>query len=175
MWSSKRAARNTLVSLALLAPVLAVAGCTGLTPVYSDAALSQKKFAFNFAAPASRLDQIAYQELALRFPNAGPDAPTLTVSVSAGGRQLTRSATRNPITNYEAIAYGTVTIVDRDGRQLFSAVRNASASYQTNGQVFADTEAFNAAAAQATRSVAESLRLAILAGYPAAIPQRPAK
>lgn len=171
MWSSKRAARNTLVSLVLLAPMLAVAGCTGLTPVYSDAAMAQKTFAFNFAKPNSRLDQVAYQELASRFPNAAPDAPTLAVSISAGGRQLTRSATDNPVTNSEAGAYGTLTITDAQGKQLFVASRNASSSYQTNGQVFADTEAYKAATEQATRAVAESLRLAVLAGYKGPQPQ----
>lgn len=169
MWSSKRAARNALVSLTLLAPVLAVAGCTTLTPVYSDAAMAEAKYAFNFAQPRSRLDQIAYQELALRFPAGKPDSPLLTVSVSSGGRTLTRSATVNPVTNREAIAYGTVVITDGFGKRLFAASRNASASYQTNGQVFADTEAYRSASEQAARAVTESLRLAILAGYPGPI------
>lgn len=174
MWSSKRAARKAMLSLALLAPVLAVAGCTGLKPVYSDVAVAQQQYAFNFAKPTSRLDQVAYEELALRFPNAAPDAPLLTVSVSTGGRQLTRSATANPLTNYEATAYGTVTITDAAGKRLFTASRNATTSYQTNGQVFADTEAYMAASIQAARDVAESLRLAILAGYHGPVAALPA-
>lgn len=171
MWSSKRAARNTLVSLVLLAPMLAVAGCTGLTPVYSDAAMAQKTFAFNFAKPNSRLEQVAYQELALRFPNAAPDAPTLSVSVGVGSRLLTRSASANPLTSYEAVASGTATIADAQGKTLFTASRTASTNFQTNGQVFADTEAYKSASEQATRELAESLRLAILAGYKGPQPQ----
>jgi len=170
MWSSKRTARNALVSLAFLTPALALVGCTSFTPVYSDAAMAEGKFAFNFARPASRLDQVAYQELALRFPGAKADSPTLTVSVSAGSRRLTRSASVNPVTNYEAVANGTVTITDASGRKLFSATRSASTGYQTNGQVFADTEAFRSASEQAARDVAESLRLAILAGYQGPVP-----
>jgi len=165
MWSSKRAARNALVSLAFLAPTLALAGCTSFAPVYSDVAMAEAKYAFNFAKPVSRLDQIAYQELALRFPGGTLDSPTLTVSIGASSRGLTRSATVNPVTNYEAIANGTATITDASGKKLFSATRSASTGYQTNGQVFADTEAFRSASEQAARDVAESLRLAILAGY----------
>ena len=166
MWSSKRAARNALVALAFLTPALTLAGCTSFAPVYSDAAMSEAKFAFNYAKPSSRLEQVAYQELSLRFPEARrADAPTLAVSISAGGRGLTRSASVNPVTNYEASASGTVTITDASGKKLFAATRNASTGYQTNGQVFADTEAFRAASEQAARDVAESLRLAILAGY----------
>lgn len=167
MWSPERLCRNALIGISFSLPALALAGCT-VTPVYSDAAAVQQKLRFSYAEPTTRLQQIVYQDLALRFGgDAGAGAPRLSVTVSPSGRGLTLSANPAPVTQAEATVSGTATVVAPDGTVLLSVRRTASAGYETNGQVFADREARAEAAERATHELAESLRLALLAGLAA--------
>ncbi|HEY4199396.1 MAG TPA: hypothetical protein VGM83_02450 [Devosiaceae bacterium] len=144
-------------------PVLALAGCT-LTPVYSEAN-TEGKFAVRFAPPADRLQQLVYQDLALRFPGtAGPDAPTVHITVRPRAHLLARTATDNPLQSLEVGVTGTIKIIAADGKTVLpSTSRTASAGYEVSGQVFADTEARTEATERATHELAESLRLAMLA------------
>jgi hypothetical protein len=167
MWSPEHFCRNLLIGLAFSLPALALAGCT-LTPVYSDAVATQQKLRFSYAEPSTRLQQIVYQDLALRFgADAGADAPHLRVAVSQGGRGLTLSANPAPVEQAEAIVNGTATVIAPGGETLLTVSRSASAGYETNGQVFADREARIEAAERATHELAESLRLALIAGLAA--------
>jgi hypothetical protein len=168
MWSPERLCRNILVGLGFSLPALALAGCT-VTPVYSDAAAVQQKMRFHYGEPQSRLEQIVYQDLALRFGgDAGEGAPRLRVAVGQSGRGLTLSANPAPVTQNEVTVSGTATVVAADGGSVLLTVRRtASAGYETNGQVFADGEARAEAAERATHELAESLRLALLAGLAA--------
>jgi hypothetical protein len=167
MLSPERVCRNAFVALAFSLPALALAGCT-LTPVYSDAAATQAKLRFHYLEPTSRLEQVVYQELALRFGgDAGEGAPRLRISVGQSVRDLTISATKpaNPVDNLQVRVSGTASVVSADGSTLLLTVkRTASANYETNGQVFADREARNEAAERAARELAESLRLGLIAG-----------
>jgi hypothetical protein len=165
MWSPERVCRNAFVALAFSLPALALAGCT-LTPVYSDAAATQAKLRFHYIEPTSRLEQVVYQELALRFGgDAGEGAPRLRISVGQSARDLTISTTNNPVDARQVTVNGTASLVSADGSTLLLTVkRTASANYETNGQVFADREARNEAAERAARELAESLRLGLIAG-----------
>lgn len=151
----------------LLALPLALGACTGLTPVYGDrgtaAAVTQP---LAFATPTSRVEQVVYQELGLRFAKAAPgqDAPLLTVAVSVGTASRGRSAA--PFTSYVATATAQITLT-RDGEVLFEGTRKAEAPYSSRGQAFADRQAEAAAGEQAARAVAESVRLAVIAALAA--------
>ena len=165
MWSPERVCRNAFAALAFSLPALALAGCT-LTPVYSDAVATQAKLRFHYIEPNNRLEQIVYQELALRFGgDAGEGAQRLRISVGQSARDLTISATNNPVDARQVTVNGTASVVSADGSTLLLTIRRtASADYETNGQVFADREARNEAAERASRELAESLRLGLIAG-----------
>jgi hypothetical protein len=165
MWSPERVCRNAFAALAFSLPALALAGCT-LTPVYSDAVATQAKLRFHYIEPNNRLEQIVYQELALRFGgDAGEGAQRLRISVGQSARDLTISATNNPVDARQVTVNGTASVVSADGSTLLLTIRRtASADYETNGQVFADREARNEAAERAARELAESLRLGLIAG-----------
>lgn len=157
----ERTARNTLIALALCAPV-ALSACT-LTPVYGDRASAEATYRLAYAEPKSRLDQIVYQELGLRFGSgAGPDVPLLTVSVSASGRVLARSVTTDPAKAYESTATARITLM-RGGEVLFEGTRQASSTYTYRGQAFTDRAAEAAASEQAAKAVAEVIRLTVIA------------
>jgi hypothetical protein len=146
------------------APLLAA--CT-LTPVYSDRIAEDANLAFVYAAPNSRLEQIVYQELSLRFgKSTAPNAPLATVTVGVSGAATVNTATVNPNSNsYNVTVTATLTLTQRGGGEAAPVVltRRATAGYSTGAQVLNDQFAFSEASERAAKSAAESLRLAILA------------
>ena len=70
-------ARKGLIALALSGTVL-LAGCSGFRPVYGEHGIANDRMELAYAKPASRLEQIIYQEFVLRFGRSqNPDAPRL--------------------------------------------------------------------------------------------------
>ena len=143
----------------------ALSACS-FSPVYSGALASQPLLNLAYAKPTNRLEQVIYQELALRFGSSNlENAPLATVSASSSAVDMMLSATANPAKAVEATVTATLTIAPRDGSvtkpQVFT--RTASADYTRSGQVLADNAAAAEAAERAARSAAESLRLAVLA------------
>jgi hypothetical protein len=137
-----------------------LAACT-LSPVYSTPALVQSQLSLSFAKPATRLEQIVYQDLALRFP--GSDGTRVaTVSVGISNRDAGLSRVSRLTTEKEVRATGILTVVE-NGKLIFTATRFATSSYTTDGQILADNSAAIQASEQATHALAEQLRLALLA------------
>lgn len=162
MSSFSAAARKALVLLAL-SGVLGLAGCSSFRPVYGENGIATERMELSYAKPASRLDQIVYQEFVLRFGRSqDPNAPKLTVSASASGKTLTTTSVTKPATQQQTTVTVNATIVTSDGKTVFSGSRNATAQWVTVGQVLADTEAGNEASERAAKEAAEGLRLAIL-------------
>jgi hypothetical protein len=163
---SRPLARKTLAMLGILAAA-GLSACSGFTPVYGDrieSGTSVSQYLFAYSAPVSRYDQVVYAELRLRLGNnPGPDAATITVTTSPSARALTKSAVTRPSQQYEATITANAQVVAATGEVLFTGTRSASALYTTNSQVLADNAAAADAMERAARSVAESLRLAILA------------
>ena len=90
MSSFSAVARKGLILL-VLSGTLALAGCSGLRPVYGDHGIANARMEMNYSKPASRLDQIVYQEFVLRFGRTdNPDAPQLTVSTTSANPRSTR-------------------------------------------------------------------------------------
>ena len=148
-----------------LAAAAALAGCS-FSPVYSGTLASQPMLNLAFAKPNSRLEQVVYQELALRFGSSeAATAPLVTVSIASTSSAVAMSVTDNPNKLQRSVVNATLTLTYRDGSAAKpqSFTRQATAEYTTSGQVLADTAAANEAAERAARAAAESLRLALLA------------
>src|SRR3569623_1648136 len=143
MWSSNLTVRaaGIVVALALLP---ARGACSGLTPVYGTNQFTTGRIALAMSPPTNRVEQIIYQDLALHFTRAkGPDVPKLSVAASGGGAQLTdtqivvTTAQRPDVMTVTAA----ITLVDADGKVLFSGSRSQSADYNSGSQVLANNQA----------------------------------
>ena len=162
---SKLFLRKAVLGFAL-ASAAVLSACT-MAPVYSDARTASQQLAFTYAEPNSRLEQIVYQDLRLRLGESQvPDARELRVSISAGGSREALSATDNPNTTKRVTAVARLTIAPPagSGGAPVTITRTAMANYTTNAQAFAAQEALVEAQERAAHAVAESLRLALLAG-----------
>ena len=160
--SSSSLLRNGLIALMLLLPA-ALAGCSGLHPVYGGGGVVEDRLALAYSKPQSRLEQIIIQDLILRLGSSSdPDAPLVTITAVEGSRGLTRTGTTKPSQQKELTVSATFSIV-ADGKIVAEGSRRAIASYATSGQVLADEAASKDAAERASHEVAETIRLSILA------------
>lgn len=163
LWS--RAHQRTVFAALTLSMGVTLAACS-FSPVYSGAMADKPSLELSYAKPNNRLEQVIYQELALRLGrSAGETAPLATVSASAGASDLMVTRTDNPAKPLQVTVSATLSITARDGSstppQAFT--RAATADYTRSGQVLADNAAAEEAAERAAKSAAESLRLAVLA------------
>lgn len=155
---------------ALCAMLVASAGMLGacsFQPVYSSALAASPSLALAYGKPNSRLEQIVYQELALRLGESeAATAPLATVSVSSGGSGVAFMTANPAVTEQQRVSVtATLTITQRNGGSTPPLVltRTATAQYTTSNQVLANTEAATEATERAAKAAAESLRLAVLA------------
>lgn len=164
MSSSRLKRFAVIVPLALASAAL---GACSFQPVYSGRLAENPRLELAYAEPTTRLEQIVYNELSLRLgKSTAPTAPLITVAVSNSGAFAPYlSATQNPNTPREVTITATVTIAPRNGvdDQLITLTRTARAQLTHSSQVLANEAATIEAQERATRAVAESLRLAILA------------
>ena len=161
-WSEVLA--KPLKFMVLSALLATLAACSGFRPVYGEPATGPTAYAFSYAAPGGRLDQIIYSELRLRLGphSTDPEALRVSVSTGAGARGLVKAAVAKAHTTTEMIVSTTITVLTPEGEVLFSGLRKSSAFYTTVGQVLADTEAANEAAERGAKAVADTVRLAVL-------------
>jgi hypothetical protein len=155
--------RNALL-IAAFGVGAALAGCT-MAPVHSSA-MAQSSPALAYGEPSSRLEQVVYQELALRLGESrSPSASLVTVAVSTSGSTEALSDTVDPNTLRSVTVTAQMTVSPRGGSatEPITLSRTATAQYTTNAQALAAQESRNQAEEQAARAVAESLRLAYLA------------
>ncbi|MDP1729991.1 MAG: hypothetical protein Q8L54_02205 [Devosia sp.] len=139
-----------------------MAGCT-FTPVYGEYGVSLQRLEFAYAKPATRLDQIIIQDLALKLGKSQrPDAPLVTISSGAASRAVTRTGTAKPATQREVTVSVSYPVI-AGGRVVASGSRSASALDTTSGQVLADSAAYGDAEERAARAAGETVRLSILA------------
>lgn len=162
MWSSSRVVRTLGLLLALAAP-LCLAACSGFTPVYGPGGIYAAKVALVYDTPSNQLEQIIYEDLALKLGKATGSAPKLTVTVSRNANGLTSNAVSSlPNRPYEMVVKASVKLVDVNGKVLFQGSRSASAGYTTDSQVLANSEAADEAARRAAKSLADTIRLTLL-------------
>jgi hypothetical protein len=165
MWSSSRVARIGLVLAALaFGPVLSA--CSGFVPVYSDAGLGPQRISVTYGKAGNRLEQIIYQDLALKLgkaPEGAQHVPQVLVSASSSVRQLTSQTIANPRTAYQAVVNAIVSVIDDDGKVLGQASRSTTADFTYGPQAFANSEAANEAAERGAKALADTIRLQVLA------------
>lgn len=162
--TSLRALALTVILLGLAVPLSA---CS-FSPVYggNSRLASQPLLHFAYAKPTSRLEQIVYQELALRFGSSGSEtAPLVTVTVSSSVARVGYSITANPNKTARVTVTARLVITTRDGSdaQPIEITREASADYTGSDQLLAINTADTEASERAAKAAAESLRLAVLA------------
>lgn len=168
--SARRAAAawsGTIRIVAVLAVTVVLpllAACSTVRPLYADGLGAQNRYVFSYAAPGGRLDQIVYSELRLRLgPHSeSTDAIHVAVSTSPSYRALVKSGVARPASTAEAVVSAAISVTGSDGAVVFSGTRSASALYTTVGQVLADSSAASEASDRAARSLADTIRLAIL-------------
>jgi hypothetical protein len=148
---------------AALAVALPLAGCTTLTPLYGDQGLTSEKIALVYATPANRLEQVIYQELALRLGKAAGNAPEVAVTATSSSKALTTGNITSPNRQRQMIVSATITLTSTDGSVLFSGKRSAAADYTTNASALANQQAETEAAERAAKALAETIRLTLLA------------
>lgn len=171
MWSYKKAVRPVFMALALISGAATLSACS-FTPLYGE----QAALNLAYADPTSRLDQIIYQDLALRLgKTTTPDAPLVTVSTSTSSRRVGRTSSGSPATTYEATVTAKVSVTRQEidvstgemtTKTIYTANRKASASYTTNGQRLADQHAVEEAQERAALAVAQTIRLLLAANLP---------
>jgi len=161
---SKRFHRLSFLAVAIVGTPL-LAACT-LTPVYSGRLAETGAITFAYTKPSSRLEQVIYQELSLRFPSSDSETvPLATVRVGVAGGRLVDTITLDPNKDFEVTVTATLTIQSRDGGNAAPVVitRKATAGFTRGAQILSDQFAFAEASERAAKSAAESLRIAILA------------
>lgn len=159
---------RALVLAGLLLGLAAPLGACSFTPVYGGTSrlASQPLLNFAYAKPNSRLEQIVYQELALRFGSSRSEtAPLATVTVSSSVARVGYSITTNPNKTARVTVTARLVITTRDGSDAepIEFTRQASADYTGSDQLLAINAADTEASERATKAAAESLRLAVLA------------
>jgi hypothetical protein len=160
MLSSSRTLGAILVSLALAAPL---AGCTGLTPVYSARGLGTERVEISYAEPTNRLEQIIYQDLALRLGKSSGDVPKVRVSASQHSVGLTNGTVTAPSSQRQMIVTGRFWVTDATGKTVFSGTRSQTADYTSDPQTLSNQQAEVSAARQAALLLADTIRLEIIA------------
>lgn len=160
MLSFSRAAASAVLAVALLAPL---AACTGIRPVYSDAGLGTKRVDVAYAAPNNRLEQIIYQELALRLGKSEGSVPTVSISAWSGFPDLTNNTVSSPTNPRQAIVYAQLTVTAPDGTVLFSGQRSQTADFTRDAQTLANRQAEDSVSRQAALLLSDTLRLQIIA------------
>lgn len=162
MWSSKVWVSQGPLAAMLLAAAISLGGCSGLAPVYGDQGLSER-LPLAYSKPATRLDQIVIQDLALRLGrSSGPDAVLVTITTAESSRELTMTDVETPREEQEVAVQVSYTLAAGD-RILAAGTRTATAGYAGVGQVLANDAARRDAAERAARAAAQTVRLSILA------------
>lgn len=163
--SLSKALRPMAFAGLLLGMGLALGACS-FSPVYSGALADQPMLNLAYAKLNSRLEQVIYQELSLRFGSSSAEtAPLAKVTASRSVTTEARSVTANPGKPRAVTVTATLTITKRDGTQSapVTITRSATAEYTQSDQIMANNAAVSDAEERAAKAAAESLRLGVLA------------
>jgi LPS-assembly lipoprotein len=160
MLSSSRTLGAILMALALTATLT---GCTGLIPVHGQRGLGSERVEVSYEEPSNRLEQIIYQDLALRLGKSSGDVPRVRVSASQHSVALTNSTVSAPSGQRQMVVTGRIRVTDAAGEVLFSGTRSQTADYTSDAQTLANQQAEVSAARQAALLLADTIRLEIIA------------
>lgn len=151
----------SLLKLLTVGALLILSGCTS-SPLY-DSPRGVNQPVLDYAEPTTRIEQIIYDELRLRLPSAsdaGVPRLSLTTTMAATTEALSQRSGSDRLELVTITATATLQWPDSRSRVI---TRAASANYTANMQGLSAQEARLDAENRAARSVAEQLRLALLA------------
>lgn len=146
--------------VAAAALLSAVSACTTFAPVYSSR-IGTEQVAISYASPTSRIEQIIYQDLALRLGRNRPGAPLLTVNASQASVTLADDSAL-PQSQRRMTVSANIVLTDAGGTPIFTGTRSATADYASGPQVVANSQAESDAAARAAHQLADTIRLVVL-------------
>jgi hypothetical protein len=150
----------TLAVALALAPLLGA--CTGFSPVYGPSSVTTQGVAIAYGVPAGRLEQVIYEDLALRLGRNSPGAPKLTITTSSSTVSLTERVVRTANYQKQVKVTARIRLTAADGKVLFSGSRSETADYTDDRQVLANDQAQTEAAERAAHLLADTIRLTIL-------------
>ncbi len=154
------------LSLATIFIALTLAACS-FTPAYQSNNKMGQTIKLEYPKPASRLEQIIFQNLQLTLGKAD-DAQSeqldkFKLSLSQSTRTIGRSSNGLPSSVNEIILSADFSIIDgENGQTIYQAQRLARASYTTNGQIIADKKAQEEASERAALELAQIIRLTLI-------------
>ncbi len=154
------------LSLAAIFIALTLAACS-FTPAYQSNNIKGQTIKLDYPKPASRLEQIIFQNLQLTLGKAD-DAQSeqldkFKLSLSQSTRTVGRSSNGLPSSVKEIILTADFSIIDgENGQTIYQAQRLARASYTTNGQIIADKKAQEEASERAALELAQIIRLTLI-------------
>jgi hypothetical protein len=153
---------RAIIVTAVLA--LALSACTTLRPVYGENGLTSESIALAYATPANRLEQIIYQDLALRLGKAeAGKAPEVQITATQASKALTAGNIVSPNRQRQMVVTARIRLIGTDGKVLFSGSRSAAADYTTNASQLANQQAETEAAERAAKALADTIRLTLIA------------
>ena len=162
MWSSNRVLRASafVVGLSLL-PLLSA--CAGFTPVYGENGLGNQRVDVKYAEPHTRLEQIVYQDLALKLGKSEGDVPEVSIVVDAVLPVSDTTTATTTVAASQVTVTAKVHVTAADGSLLFSGNRSVVEDFVKGGQAFSNQQAAKDAAERGARELAETIRLQIIA------------
>jgi len=143
-----------------VAPLLSA--CTGFTPVYGENGLGNQQVAVKYASPSNRLEQVIYQDLALKLGKSAGDVPTVTISASATLPTTDTTTATLSVASGQVTVRVFVSVIDPSGKVIVQSNRSVVENFVKGGQAFSNQEAANEASERGARELAESIRLQIL-------------
>jgi hypothetical protein len=163
MSSSSRVLRFAAI-VAVLALAPALSACTGFTPVYGDNGLGNQRVDVRYGHPHTRLEQIVYQDLALKLGKSdSPDAPMVTVGVTAVLPVTDTTTVTTTVAASQVTVTAIVSVVGADGKSLFQGSRSVVEDFVKGNQAFANQQAAKGAAERGARELSETIRLQVIA------------
>lgn len=150
----------------LSATTVFLSGCTSFRPVYGE---KEMGLAFRIADPKSQTERVAYREFMMRFESSyAQDVPDLeyAVIVSSLPGQMSKTWDGSAPPRQAAVRSTIRVKVRWQDEVIYETERFADATYQTGRSLVTDQFAAQEAAERATKSAAESVRIALLAQFP---------
>jgi hypothetical protein len=161
--SSRVLRSGAIVAVLAVAPVLSA--CTGFTPVYGDNGLGNQRVEVAYGQPHTRLEQIVYQDLALKLgkSTATSGVPRVNVGVTAVLPVTDTTTATTTVAASQVTVTAIVTVIGADGAPLFQGSRSVVEDFVKGGQAFSNQQAAKDAAERGARELSETIRLQVIA------------
>ena len=148
--------------VAVLALLPALSACTAFTPIYGENGLGAQRVQVKYGSPSNRLEQVIYQDLALKLGKASGDVPTVLVTATATVPTTDTSTAPLTVAAGQTTVTAIVSVIGADGQAIFQGSRSVTEEFVNGGQAFANQEAVKEAGERGAKALAETIRLQVL-------------